>query len=267
MKKILLIIFVWLLLSVDCIADTDHIAGFELDVDISHWAGFDLGTDIDTWAGETLSLAGSPALTFINSASASAASGTAVSLTHGFTIASGDIVICAMGQNGSSTYTDNNPAGDEFTEIVDGAVLSMTRAVYRRTMDATEGSTFDFTASGSNRWAIGCAQYRPPDGYSVPAAPMDVSPSTANTGTDTTPTATGITVGVNNATVIAVAYIDGAQTFSAYAYPAHETIETDQPLSFCWSLDVSSGATGNKTWTLDGSMSWSAELFSLKPGE
>lgn len=224
----------------------------------------------DIFYGSASTGGSSPALTYINSHSSSAATGTAIQDTHGFTIASGDLLICIVHGNGAPTFVDNNGA-DPFTELVDGTANSSNRAIYWRIADATEGATFDFTMSASNRWSIVAIQLRPGSG-SVQNPPIDVTPAAnvADTGSSTTPSATQITVGVDHATLLWVVTVDGASTaMSAWPAAADDTTISeinDQALYVGIGVNVSAGATGAVAGTLNPTDVWSAQLFSLKPG-
>lgn len=207
------------------------------------------------------------ALSFVGGATNSAASGTAVSVTHGLTINSGDLVWAIVHNNGSHTCVDNNGAYS-FTEVDDQymSLPSSSKAHYWRIAGASEPSSYAWTISGSNRWAVAVLVFRPTSG-TIQSPPYDVAPGSFSGDTSDSPLAAAETGSVSDVTWVAVAYVDGAETFSATptGYTQGAQIETDQPISAYYKLTQASGSTGTAAWTLAASQQWGAEIFILLP--
>lgn len=249
-----------------CKADLSHWAGEELGTGISGWSGEDI-TSLSEWVDETIAATGTGALTLVGGASISYANTAAPTITHGQTIASGDLIVAVVHFNGAITITDNN-TGYEFTEVDEDYFNSEERAVYWRVAGASEPSSYAWTGSSNNRVAISLVVLRPPSGTSVQTPPFDVTPATVTTGSTTAISAPAQTGTTNGVTWVAVAYVDGAETFTAFpsGYTQDNThIETNQPISMYFKLNQNSGTTGTADWTLNAAQATGAEIFILKP--
>jgi len=209
------------------------------------------------------------AVSFVDSASNTASSGTAISVTHGFTSQANDIIIAIMhGNLTTPRFADDNGA-DAFTEEIDdahpGGETSHYAIFWRRVPDGSDPSSYNFTQDNSADWTIIVIQMR---GGIEAGNPFDVAPSaTPNSGTGTTATATGVTINTAGAMSIAYTATDGTPSYSAWAgdsYTTRETIETNINLKASTKPHASSGAQSAVTWTL-GSNDWFAEIFAIKP--
>jgi len=156
------------------------------------------------------------AISLIASASTDAASGTAVSLTHGLTIQSGDIIVALVHANGSgTTIVDNNGASSftKRTEADSGATSHA--AIFDRVAGGSEPSAYAFTLGSSQRWAIIVLQFR-----GVDASIYDVTPGAANLTTAYTDYSTpGGTQGVSASITIGTAGAYGLVLFFDDHYP------------------------------------------------
>lgn len=210
---------------------------------------------------------GSPALTYIDSNQNGADTGTDVSITHGLSINSGDLLVVSIHNNTSATLSDNN-GSYPFTENDEDGLTSSNRALYWRIAGSSEPATYHWTLTASQRWAIIIIQLRAPSGYSVQNPPIDVGGGTPNEALSTTITATSITV-VEHSLLLAIGYADNSSvTFSAHpsGMTVAETRSTNQALSASYLQDSPSGSTGSKTWTIDSSYYNAGELISFLPG-
>ncbi len=134
-------------------------------------------------------------ISFIAGAGNGGANGTAHSVTHGFTLVNDDVLIGVVHTNNTSdTITDNNGT-EAWTDVFgeDGQSGTHSYRIFRRIVDGTEGSTFDFTSGGNSRWSVVVLQWRGVDTASI----FDVTPSATtsnNGGSDVTLIANDITV-------------------------------------------------------------------------
>jgi hypothetical protein len=216
------------------------------------------------------------ALILVGSGGNSAASGTAVSVTHGLTISSGDLVLAIVHANGVSTGVTDNNGGYAFTEEVESGGTSFTRAVYWRIAGSSEPASYAWTLATSQRWAAIVFVFSPQSGTSIAADPFDVAPLTVTDsgGVDIgTATAPGISAGVSSAMIIAVGYVDSSNvTFSSFpgdGFSEVGTVNANQPVSVYAKTVTGTPpiVQGDVTWTLSGTTLTGGEQFSLKPGE
>jgi hypothetical protein len=135
------------------------------------------------------------AISFIAGAGNGGASGTAQSVTHGLTLVNDDVLIGVVHTNNvSDTIADNN-GGAAWTDVFgeDGQSGTHSYRIFRRVVNGSEGSTFDFTSTGSSRWGLVVLQFRGVDTASI----FDVTPSATtsnNGGSDATLIGNDITV-------------------------------------------------------------------------
>lgn len=95
---------------------------------------------------------------------------------------------------------------------------------------------------------------------------LDPAIATSNQGTGATGTATGITTTADNTMLVGVfGNWDFLNSWASYSAPLVEVIDTE-PLAVANGLQVSAGASGNKTATLSGggTLEWTAMLFGIK---
>lgn len=152
------------------------------------------------------------ATTIGNSSQNSATTGTAISVSAPTGTAVGDVVIIAVSANGQVTLADNNGATPFTADIANyqpNTTNGQTLSLYSRRIKAGDPSTYNFTTSVSDRWAIVAMDVQNPNATSI----YDVTPTTGNatnrdsSGDGTAVTAT-ITTVTNNAIHVIVAQWD-----------------------------------------------------------
>lgn len=146
-----------------------------------------------------------------------------------------------------------------------------------RIADGTEGANFSFAmpndradmALGSIVAFSGVATNAlRPDGSN--GGPFDVAVGNFNNQNSATPTATGVTVNTNNASVLMISMINNDRTFSNWSnsrtelFDHNTTLSDDASMGAAWNECVLSGATGNGTVTLSGSDRSSSILLVLR---
>jgi hypothetical protein len=212
------------------------------------------------------------AISLVGTASADAGSGTAVSVTHGLTINSGDVVVAAVHSNGTANAVSDNNGAYAFTADTNGATPdSSTVYIFSRVAGGSEPSAYAFTLGASNRWAAIVRVYR-----GVDAAIWDVAPASASKGTtsfEVTPaeiTLPDITVAAGACGLVFAGddFAPMASYFSAIGNSyGNEKQETEQQCLGSWDrLGLSAGAMGSTTATVANtnasSVGWQC---SLKP--
>lgn len=232
------------------------------------------------------------AISFIAGAEATS-TGTAVTITHGLTLQTGDVLLAfihdlhtsALGTcapTGTYAFTNSrNASGGSRTDA--GFALSTTGAhwVFHRvvTTPASE-TTADFTLSSSVAWSIVVMQFR-----GVHADVWDVKPDTAGqaTSVSTTATAPDITLGSANATALlaglvgTASYSNGTSGVNGSAININKDTVTNSYVDTAayyttagrgqcvWYRNgLSAGAMGASSYTLYSSDEWSAIQCSLK---
>lgn len=210
-------------------------------------------------------------ISLIGTASTDASSGTAVSLTHGLSIQSGDVIIATVNANGSgNTVTDNNGSTAFTTDHYADNPDSARYYVMHRVAGASEPSSYAFTLGSSGRWSIVVRQYR-----GVDSSVWDVAPSadSLNTGTSL---ATGLAVADSitiatsgacglvlmgddfNPTTSTYSSIDNDYGNAAYEAGAQYQATADK-------LNLSTGATGDTTLTSSYKVAYAIYQVALKP--
>lgn len=205
-----------------------------------------------------------PIHTQINSAS----SGTAVSVNTPLRIQEGDFILLVMNVNDVPTITDNNGnyAFSSFTETNYSGFSGRVKIFYRFAT-ASEPSNYNFTLSGSKRWAVICTAYR----YVDEDNPFNVSPeSLMNVGAGIGPKTLRMMVTKKNVLGITFAAIDtNINPFTTPADHEYTLIATlaNQALSMSYRL-ISIDPPINfpsVNWVLSGSLSWATVQFALNP--
>jgi len=197
------------------------------------------------------------AISEVGNASADAASGTAVSVTHGLTIAANDVIVATVHANGASTaVSDNNGAAaftfDDYGSSADSARLY----VFHRIAGASEPSAYAFTLSTSARWSIVVRVFRGVDTSSV----WDVAPSGTQCqiepyeGGVTACVSTDMTVATAGAAGLILISDDYAPTTNSFSDPTNgygnEKEEAGQQVQATYTrLGLSTGAVGTVTVT------------------
>lgn len=210
------------------------------------------------------------AITYVDSTTNGATTGTAVSVDKPTGVGIDDLVLCILHINGPKTSVDNNGA-NPFSEILVDRSYNGPSAqvdVYYRRLTGAEGSTFDFTLSASDRWCIVAIAFRGVDLGTI----WDVAPTstTENTGTGSTNTTDSLTTTVDNAMIVSFAVNDSSSvTFTATPGDSFTTPENnsgEQLLSVAYKLFGAAGTQSAVSWTQSASNgTWLNNIFSLKP--
>lgn len=108
----------------------------------------------------------------------SSTTGTAISVSKPSGASAGDFVVCIVHANNQTTISDNNGSAafteaPNFSDYKPNTSNGHTMSVFSRTLDGTEGSTFDFTSGASGRWGIVVICFNG-------AHQFDVAPNTSN---------------------------------------------------------------------------------------
>lgn len=216
----------------------------------------------------TVSAGSGGALSYVGSASDVNASSTAISMTHGLTINSGDWILAIVNYNSTGIIVSDNNSGYEFTSVTVNESTSSGRHIFRRIAGASEPANYDFTLASAQRNASVLLVFRPTTG-SVATNSFDVTPAAVNVSNDTTITATGVTATVDDAIQIVVGYIDGTATFSSFngsGFTEAVTVDGNQGVSVYFK-GVNSGTTSTETFTIGDTTEGFGEQFILKPAE
>lgn len=204
----------------------------------------------------------------IATASATAATGNP-SITHGFTILSGDVLVITINGNGAGqTMADNNGGTPVSIDHSTANPDSATFYVMHRVCGAGEPATYNFTAGSSNRWSLVARQYRGVDPSVWEVAP---SGSTVATGlVEGTAVAPAITISTNGACGLVLMgddYLPTSTTFvsidNGYGNTVSSTGQEYQTTSDKLNLTV--GTTGETTITSSDFTSFVVYQVALKP--
>jgi hypothetical protein len=191
--------------------------------------------------------------------------GTAISVTHGISIAAGDVIIVQINNNGTSAVSDNNGA---FTFVNDFTTTyaSARFGVWSRIAGATEPAAYAFTIAASQRWSLIIRVFR-----SVDVDIYDVAPAAGNFAEDTstTPTAPSITIANAGAMGLFTALLDynnGVFSGPSDNYGTEVERQAAQSMASYIRIWDAPGATTTVQCTMDsGSDDWGACQFALKP--
>lgn len=242
-----------------------------------------LTTDLCPWVefSQTLSF-GSISATMpveIAAYSTDSSGSSAVSATHGFgsVLAANDVIVADIHANGTgTTVTDNNSTyafdADDYADCSDGAGGSGSRlALFSRKIGASEPSSYAWTLSSSQRWAIVLRVFRNIDQTSR----WDVAPSSSRRTIETTPggsspaTAPAMTVNAAGALGLVVIASDLDPTVVTYSSPTnsygYEHEESGQQSLVTYTrLAMSAGSSGTTSATPTAAEYWVAYQVALK---
>lgn len=212
------------------------------------------------------------AISLVGTASADGSS-TAVSVTHGLSIAEGDVIVAGVHVNADPTVSDNNGAYAFTADYNRANPISSKYYVYHRVAGASEPSSYAWTLNSSQRWSVVVRVYRGVDTASV----WDVAPgagSSAVGGTNSVPTspatAPTITIATEGACGIVMVSADKAPTSTTWSDPTNsygdEQEEAGQQTQATYDrLGLSTGATGTTSVTPSANEAWVAIQCALKP--
>jgi len=205
------------------------------------------------------------AISVIGKASASG-SGSALAVTHGLTILSGDVVVAFLSEDGAGvTFTDNNGATPCTEAYTASTSDTSTASIWKRVAGASEPSAYAFTGSVSAGWSIEVRVFR-----GVDATVWDVAPSasTDDTGGSTTATAPSIDIVTAGALAIVMFEADSSSlTFSSVTNSFADLygVAAGRVQATAIKEGLSAGALGSTAATLSASDTWIAIHMALKP--
>ena len=186
----------------------------------------------------------------------SAATRTNTTITKPASVADGDFLMAYLYVEDDVAVT--LPSGWAQVATVDHPGQPMDVYVYWK---VASGEGASWTWNHASAWSQGGA-YRVTGAPS--SSPLDGT-ATTNTGTGTTATFTGLTTAQNNSALIGVgAHWASLTTYSAWGSPLTERLDTAEQSAFASGIQVTAGASGNKTATLSVSTDWMAIMFGLK---
>jgi hypothetical protein len=207
-------------------------------------------------------------ISLIATASTDAATGN-VAITHGLTIAAGDVIIALVNGNGSGQTTTDNNGATPFTSADSAANPdSATAYVFYRVCGDGEPSTYNFTQGSSSRWSIILRQYR-----GVGSTVWDVAPAAANraaASSAATAVAPAITIATTGAAGLVLMADDRYPTTTTYtsvdnSYGNAKSESGQQYTATVDRLDLSTGTTGTTTITSSAYVSYVIWQCALKP--
>lgn len=208
------------------------------------------------------------AISLIATASTDAGSGN-VSITHGLTIISGDVIVATINANGAgNTVTDNN-GSTAFTSNHNTANPdSASYYVFSRYCGSSEPSTYGWTLGSSNRWSVVLRQYR-----GVDSTIWDVSPSASTAATGTlmsTAVASSITIATSGACGLVLMGDDAFPTTTTFSsvdnsYGNTRSESGQEYQATADKLGLSTGSTGSTTITSSAQVSYVIYQVALKP--
>jgi hypothetical protein len=203
-----------------------------------------------------------------------ASSPSSIVVTHGFTIASGDVLIASLASNDNLTAFADANGSYPFTQAwnADGAPsgnTSQNSIWYRVAGVPAEPTTYTWADDNAGQaYAVVIRQFR-----GVHANVWDVTPSATtqaySTTAGTTATSSDMTIVTAGALGIAFLWTDytGALTYSSptNSWGTAVSCATNWPLGTYLRACASSGAIGTAQWTISASQDWEVMLGALKP--
>lgn len=216
------------------------------------------------------------ALSFVGTPTTAASTpSTAVSVNKPSDVASGDRAYVLVHSNSETvTLADNNGS----TPFSDGGTITPAGGggsrifVRYRTLTGAEDGAFDFTLSSNQRWTAIAWALRGVHASDI----FDVSPALGNSYDDdlgsqsSSRVCPGVTTGVDNTLVFAVAGNDGTGNGTFTGFPGGWTVvateNTQQPMSAYYKTMASAGGTGDATFTVSVvGNGLSVAVFSIPP--
>jgi hypothetical protein len=205
-----------------------------------------------------------------------------ITITHGFTIQSGDVIVAFMNQNAGqdaglgAAFSDNNGANSFVKQLEYWATPSTTAsdaalAIFHRVAGGSEPASYSFNGSSpaTQVWAIGLIQLRGVDNNVI----WDVPPQWLNLGenlTGTAHSAPSITTVTDNALAL---YLVGGDARNLYSTPTNGFTDanitgavqnTDWALGGAYKTITTAGAVGATQMTAGSSNDGGAMLMALR---
>jgi hypothetical protein len=188
-------------------------------------------------------------------------------ISFGFTASAGDLIILAVGKDGTGTFTWPSPWVEMKDEAITGGVATVAYLI------ASGGETDVAPSSTSERWEwVG---WRIPDGEWQGTTPPEIN--TLATGSSTTPNPGSITPswGAENDNIfIAVAFRDDSAANTITAYPANYSTAQADKNNISSALNVGGAvrivASGGSpedpgSFTISASETWGAYTIAVRP--
>ena len=207
-------------------------------------------------------------ITAVGSALASG-TGTAVSVTHGITIQSGDVVLAFVHANGTPNIVDNNGSfAFERNLIAIGAETNV-YAVFSRVAGSSEPASYAFTLEGSQAWQVQVRVLRGVRTSSI----YDMAPSTSSENRAdelaalSVATAPSLTTTTDKTFVILYVFADsGTITVSEASNGFADLLgsASGRTTYTATRLLGTAGPSGATTATLSGASDWVAGTFALR---
>lgn len=205
------------------------------------------------------------AISYVNSNSNGASSGTAVTVTKPTGIQSGDVIIAVVNARGNTSISDNN-GSNAFASVYQTTFMSSSAKyhIFRRIATGSEPASYAFTLAASVAWEVIVSVYRGVDSSVFRITP---SSSTHSSSFNVAPTAPAISSGlVAGDMLIAVGLMN--YTYAIKTNPSGWNVRQDLS-GYQTSALVDLVATGTSksaaAWALNSSSYWAANMFALKP--
>ena len=208
------------------------------------------------------------AISLIATVSTDAGSGN-VSITHGLTISSGDVIIASIHANGAGTTATDNNGSTPFTEATASNTPTSSRyTIAYRVCGASEPSSYAWTLSASNRWSVVLRQYR-----GVDSSVWDVAPAAGNLTTGNfvaTAVSASITIATSGACGLVFSCDDNTPTTTTFtsvnnSYANAKSESGQQYQATADRLGLSTGTLSATTITSSGNVTYAMWQCALKP--
>lgn len=191
--------------------------------------------------------------------------GTAVSVTHGMTLAAGDVLEAVVHANSNPTISDNNGAA-AWTQVAQRNGAGSNRvAIFRRTVTGSEGASFAFALNSSQAWSLQVVQYR---GVHTDVYDVTPSDSTVASGNSALATSSDETTLTDGAMAVVLVLTDGTVTYSGPTNGFADEVEVGNMPQATYRKEIpTAGAVGAVSVTLSGSNDWLIYQYAFKPAE
>ena len=207
-------------------------------------------------------------ISLITTASNDNNTGTSASVTHGFTISSGDVIIASVHANNAGNNATDNNGSTPFT-LADGAntPTSSYMTLFSRVCGASEPSSYAFTISNA-RWSVVLRQYR-----GVDSSVWDVTPAAGNRTTGNfvaTAVSASITIVTDQACGLVWSCDDNTPTTTTYSSinNSYANVKSESGQQYQVTADrlgLSTGTLGATTITSSGNVTYVMWQAALKP--
>lgn len=200
------------------------------------------------------------AVSVVASSNNGAASGTALSVSAPTGTTTGDLVVCCVHVNSQTNTIADNNGSTPFTENVNdykpNDAGGHTFSIFSRVIQASDPTTYNFTAGSSQRWSVVAATFR---GFDT-GTNFEITPSTTyfnneNNFDDSTVDAPTVTTSVSGSIHVAGANMDTGATITITLptdYTDLSSRSTNQTTALCYRVITPAGTTGAKSFTLSG---------------